>query len=45
MFGFNAKAVRLQLPPDIQIDQFKKMIVPICLYGSEIWGYANTENS
>ena len=43
MFGFNAKAVRLQLPPDIQIDLFEKMIVPICLYGSEIWGYANIE--
>ena len=24
MFGFNAKAVRLQLPPDIQIDLFDR---------------------
>ena len=43
MFGLNSKAVRLQLPPDIQIDLFEKMVVPICLYGSEIWGYANIE--
>ena len=38
MFGLKAKAIRLQLPPDIQIELFDKMIVPICLYGSEIWG-------
>ena len=43
MFGLNSKAVRLQLPPDIQIDLFEKMVVPICLYGSEIWGYANID--
>ena len=43
MFGLNAKAVRLQLPPDIQIDLFEKMVVPICLYGSEVWGYGNVE--
>ena len=43
MFGLNTKAVNLQLPPDIHIDLFEKMITPICLYGSEIWGYNNIE--
>tara|TARA_B110000196_G_scaffold86649_1_gene75141 strand:- start:271 stop:3555 length:3285 start_codon:yes stop_codon:yes gene_type:complete len=43
MFGLNAKAVNLQLPPDIHIDLFEKMITPICLYGSEVWGYSNLE--
>ena len=43
MFGLNAKAVNLQLPPDIHIDLFEKMITPICLYGSEVWGYGNIE--
>ena len=43
MFGLNAKAVSLQLPPDIQIDLFDKMILPICLYGSEVWGYTNLD--
>ena len=43
MFGLNAKAVNLLLPPDIHIDLFEKMITPICLYGSEVWGYSNLE--
>ena len=43
MFGLNAKALRLQLPPDIQIDLFEKIVVPTCLYGSEVWGYGNIE--
>ena len=43
MFGLNQKAVNLLLPPDIHIDLFEKMVTPIFLYGSEIWGYANIE--
>lgn len=43
MFGLNAKAVNLQLPPDIHIELFEKLVTPICLYGSEIWGYGNLE--
>ena len=30
-------------PHDIHIDLFEKIIVPIFLYGSEIWGYGNIE--
>ena len=43
MFGLNQKALNLQLPPDIHIDLFEKMISPIFLYGCEIWGYSNLE--
>ena len=43
MFGLNAKAVNLLLPPDIHIDLFEKMISPILLYGCEVWGYSNLE--
>ena len=43
MFGLNEKAVNLLLPPDIHIDLFEKMIAPIFLYGSEVWGYGSVE--
>ena len=43
MFSLNSKAVRLQLPPDIQINLFDKVVLPICMYGCEVWGYANIE--
>ena len=43
MFSLNEKAVKLLLPPDIHLDLFDKMIAPILLYGSEIWGYGNIE--
>ena len=29
------------LPFDIVLDLFDKMILPILLYGCEIWGYSN----
>jgi hypothetical protein len=43
MFGLNQKAVNLLLPPDVHIDLFEKMVTPIFLYGSEVWGYGNIE--
>ena len=43
MFGLNSKAFSLQLPVDIHLELFDKMVLPICLYGSEIWGYGNIE--
>ena len=43
MFGLNEKAANLLLPPDIHIELFEKMITPILLYGSEVWGYGNVE--
>ena len=43
LFSLNSKAGRLQLPPDIHIDLFHKLVLPICMYGCEVWGYANLE--
>jgi hypothetical protein len=41
MFSLLTKARRLDLPVDIQCELFEKMIVPILLYGSEVWGFSN----
>ena len=43
LFSLNAKAGRLHLPPDIHIDLFQKMVLPILIYGCEVWGYTNLE--
>ena len=32
-----------QLPFDIQIDLFNKIVKPILLYGCEIWGFGNLD--
>lgn len=44
MFGLNSKAVRLQLDPDIHMDLFDNVVLPICVYGCEVWGYGNLNN-
>ena len=31
------------MPCDLQLDLFNKMIKPILLYGSEIWGMGNCD--
>ena len=31
------------LPIDIQCDMFEKVVSPILLYGSEVWGFSFTE--
>ena len=41
MFALLTKARRLHLPVDILCDLFEKTVVPILLYGCEIWGHAN----
>ena len=41
MFSMITKARRLQLPIDIQIDLFHKTVLPVLLYGCEVWGCAN----
>jgi hypothetical protein len=41
MFALLTKARRLSLPIDIQCELFDKMILPILLYGCEVWGSAN----
>ena len=43
MFSILTKSRRLMLPIDIQIDLFEKTVVPILLYGCEVWGHLNIE--
>ena len=40
MFSLISKSRRLRLPIDIQLDLFDKTVLPILLYGCEIWGYS-----
>jgi hypothetical protein len=41
MFAILRKSKKLFLPLDIQCHMFDTMVVPILLYGSEVWGYEN----
>ena len=38
MFSLRSKLYSRDLSPKIAMDLFRKMILPIALYGSEIWG-------
>ena len=42
MFALLAKCRKFNLPIDLQFELFDKSVLPILLYGSEIWGYENT---
>ena len=33
----------MNLPIDLQLDLFDKLVTPILLYGSEIWAYKNND--
>jgi len=44
LFVIKSKKEKFNLPIDIVLDLFDKMILPILLYGSEIWGFANLES-
>ena len=37
-FSLLVKANKLEMPIDIQCNLFEKLVFPIMLYGSEIWG-------
>ena len=41
MFSLLQTARRQNLPIDVVMDLFDKMVVPVLLYGCEIWGYEN----
>ena len=41
LFSMKSKIFLLQLPIDIQLELFDHLILPILLYGSEIWGFDN----
>ena len=41
MYTLLSKAAKLHLPIDVICDLFDKIVLPILLYGSEIWGFEN----
>jgi hypothetical protein len=41
VFALLTKAWRLSVPVDIQCKLFDKMILPILLYGGEVWVFSN----
>ena len=41
MYGLLEKAKILKLPIDITCDLFDKVVMPVLLYGCEIWGWSN----
>ena len=42
-FAIKFRQETYNLPVDIMIELFDKMIMPILLYGCEIWGYSNID--
>ncbi len=41
-FSLISKIVKPDLPVDISSDLYDKLVMPIMLYGCEVWGYENT---
>lgn len=41
MFSVFKKCRLLHLPVDLQFDLFDQMVLPIVMYGCEVWGYEN----
>ena len=42
MFSLLSKATNLQLAPDTTLKLFDALVLPILLYGCEVWGFGNT---
>ena len=43
LYSLLSKARNLQLPVDIQIELFQKLVKPILLYGCGVWGFRNVD--
>ena len=43
LYALLKRSKQLCLPIDLQIELFNKLVKPILLYGSEVWGYGNIE--
>jgi len=43
MFALLSKGRTLQLPVDIMLEMFEKTVLPIMLYGCEVWGYGKND--
>ena len=39
MYSVIGKYRKFDLPVDLQLELFRSMVVPVLLYGSEVWGY------
>ena len=39
MYGIIKKIREFNLPLECQLDLFDKVVVPVLLYGSEVWGF------
>ena len=44
LFGLKSRKEKYNLPIDIMLDLFDKMILPVLLYGCEIWGFENLDS-
>ena len=42
-FALNSKILYLNLPLDLQIELYNKLIIPVLTYGCEVWGFENLE--
>jgi len=43
-FNLSTKVRKLRLPIDVHIELFDKVVLPVLLYGSEVWGYENLDH-
>jgi hypothetical protein len=43
MFSIISKSRKLQLDIDTQVHLFNTMVVPIMMYGADVWGYTNSK--
>ena len=43
MFALLSKGRVLQLPVDIMLEMFNKTVLPIMLYGCEVWGFGKND--
>ena len=43
VYSLLKKAQNMQLPVDLQVELFNKLVKPILLYGCEIWGFGNID--
>ena len=39
MYSVIGKCRKFDLPVDLQVELFRPMVMPVVLYGSEVWGY------
>ena len=43
-YALLSKVYRLRLPVDISRELFNYLVLPVLLYGCEVWGYSNIEH-